>query len=154
MTPEGFPYDDFVGYFPQLSPEKSDNTAEFIVGCGNRAMMYLSRWESAWLSGRRKTYAICLLAAHVVYLTNKTDSEVNPTGAPGGGQGDASVGPVTSASVGGVSVSMQTPASASQDEFRWWLNKSPYGQEFLALIKTRGPKLAFVGSRTAVLPLR
>ena len=151
--PAVFPYDHFLNYFPEMGPDKvPGNTPEFLCACGNRAGMYLSRYESVWLNGERKLYAHCLLAAHIVYLTNKAKAEAEKSAATG--TSDAAVGPVTSASVGGVSVSMQTPPSSSDGPFEWWLNKSPYGQEFLALIRTRGPSFAYIGSKTPVLPLR
>jgi hypothetical protein len=149
-----FPYEHFCNYFPQYNPEKNTGiTAEFVVSCGLRAMMYLSEWPSAWLNGARREYALCLLAAHIIYLTNKEAGEATSKGGNGIG-GVVGVGPVTSASVGGVSVSMMTPTTSSDGAFEWWLNKSPYGQEFLAIVRTRGPMVAFVGSKTPVLPLR
>lgn len=144
-----FPYDHFLNYFPEFKPKRCDDsiTPEFIIACGSRASMYLSDFDSVWLKGERRLYAHCLLAAHIVYLTNKVKKET-------AGGGDAAVGPVTNASVGGVSVGMQTPTSSQDGAFEWWLNKSPYGQEFLAIIRTRGPMLAYIGSKTPVLPLR
>lgn len=148
-----FPYDHFLEYFPELAPEKiTTNTPEFIVGCGRRAAMYLSNYDNVWLNGDRRIYAHCLLAAHIIYLTNKTQDDIGEGG--NGKMGDVPVGPVTSTGVGGVSISMQTPGSSNDGPFEWWLNKSPYGQEFLALIRTRGPSIAFIGSKTPVLPLR
>lgn len=143
-----FPYEHFLNYFPQLAPEKvTSNTPEFIVACGDRAAMYLSDYNSVWLHGKRRIYAHCLLAAHIIYLTNKLEKDT-------AGGADAPIGPVTNASVGGVSVGMMTPQTSSEGAFEFWLNKSPYGQEFLSLIRTRGPMVAFIGSKTPVLPLR
>ena len=109
--------------------------------------MYLSRYDSVWLKGSRRIYAHCLLAAHIIYLTNKLEKDT----ADGS---DAPIGPVTNASVGGVSVGMQTPQTSGDGALEWWLNKSPYGQEFLAFVRTRGPMMAYIGSKTPVLPLR
>lgn len=151
---DAFPYEHFCDYFPQFDPAKNEaNTPEFVAACGERAMMYVSGMrQSVWLNGRRRVYAVCLLAAHILFLSNK---EKSGAGQGGSGLGGAdAIGPVTSASVGGVSVSMQTPPSSSDGAFEWWLNKTPYGQEFLALARTRGPMMAFVGSKTPVLPLR
>lgn len=150
ITPEGFPFDHFEEFFPDMV---GSHTPEQIVSCGNRAMIYFSRFESPWLHGNKKTYAICLMAAHVIYLADQLKAQTAPEG-EGGAGAEAPVGPVTSTSVGGVSVSMQTPPSSNDGEFKWWMNKSPYGQELLALIKASAPKMMFVGSRTPILPLR
>lgn len=151
---DAFPYEHFCNYFPQFDPAKDEaNTPEFVAACGERATMYVSGLgQSVWLHGRRRIYAVCLLAAHILFLAKKEQSGADKGGSGLGGA-DA-VGPVTSASVGGVSVSMQTPTTSGDGAFEWWLNKTPFGQEFLALIRTRGPMMAFVGSRTPVLPLR
>ena len=143
--PDAFPYEQFIAWFPKFGPPA--NSVEVITGAGNRALMYLSDHDSVWLRGRRRQYAMCLLAAHVMTLDNKQNSEME-------NGGDTTVGPVTSSSVGGVSVSMMTPNSSGDGPFEWWLNKTPYGQEFLALLRTRAPFMAFVGSRNPVLPLR
>lgn len=145
--PAPFPYDHFVNYFPDMAPPA--NTAEFLTACGNRAMLYLSDYNSVWLKGERRKYAACLLAAHIIYLDNQMKRDGGADG-----HGDLGVGPVTSTGVGGVSISMQAPNSSSDGPFEWWLNKSPYGQEFLALTRVRGPYVAVIGSRTPVLPLR
>lgn len=149
-----FPYEHFLNYFPQFSPETAtENTPVFLYACGDRAAMYLSNYPSAWLNGKRRLYAHCLLAAHIVYLTRLVERETSKVGGMSG-SGEASVGPVTSASVGGVNVSMAAPQSSGDGAFEFWLNRSPYGQEFLGLIRTRGPMIAFIGSKTPVLPLR
>ena len=148
--PRVFPYDDFIEFFPQFAPPRNDE--ETIVSCGRRAMMYHSRQDSVWLKGEKKLYALCLLAAHILYLTNKLNADTPDGGA--GQEAEAPVGPMTSASVGGVSVSFNAPQSSGDSAFKWWLNKTQYGQEYLALIETRGPFMAFVGAHNPVLPLR
>ena len=152
--PAPFPYDHFVYFFPQYQPSADGlkYSPEYVTGFGNRAAMWLTNYDNVFLKGERRIYAHCLLTAHVIYLTEQQEKEAASGGA--GGTGAMAVGPVTSASVGGVSVSMQTPQSSGDGPFEWWLNKSPYGQEFLALIRTRGPAVAFVGSHHPVLPLR
>ena len=110
--------------------------------------MFLADMDSVWLRGERRIYAHCLLTAHILCLTNQNDKETN------GGEGVGSVGPVISSSVGGVSVSLQSPNSSNDGPFEFWLNKTVYGQEFLGFIRTRGPTIAHIGSKNAVLPLR
>lgn len=145
---EAFSVDVFLNYFPALGPDvNADHTYERIAAAGARAEMYITPFDSAWLFGRRRGYALSLLAAHVLYLDDEQKKDAE-NGEP------SAVGPVTTASVGGVSVSMQTPESSSESDLKWWLNKSPYGQEFLALLVSRGPFMAFIGSKTPVLPLR
>ena len=148
--PWTFPYEDFLEYFPQFAPPR--NTAAFILACGKRAQMYHSRYDSVWLNGEKKLYALCLLTAHILYLTNKLNADTPDGGA--GQEAEAPVGPMTSASVGGVSVSFNAPQSSGDSAFKWWLNKTQYGQEYLALIETRAPFIAFVGAHNSTLPLR
>ncbi len=76
-------------------------------------------WEGFNLS--QQTLALNQMTAHITQL--------NTLAATG-----QQAGFVESATVGQVSVTIQPPPEASQ--FQWWLNQTPYGQQYLALAQT------------------
>jgi hypothetical protein len=66
----------------------------------------------------QQTLALNQMTAHLVQLNNQAAT----------GQ---QAGIVTAASVGAVNVTLQPPPEV--DQWQWWLNQTPYGQQFLAL---------------------
>ena len=72
-----------------------------------------------------------LMAAHLITLNNIDPTTHQSTGAAGVS------GFETSATVGGVSVSLQAPIA--KDAFQTWINSTGYGQQYWALLVANNP---------------
>ena len=146
-----FDYESFVALFPEFG-DTSTFPQALVEIAGKNARLYVTDQSCPQLDGPDRAYAQSLMTAHLVVLAIKRSA--NPLGqpTPGGGSGSsatggtaatssigvgAGVGVITSASVGGVSVSMQLPQSATAWEY--WLNQTPYGQELLAYLSAHVP---------------
>lgn len=68
----------------------------------------------------QQTQALNLMTAHLVYLFNLINTNQTP-------------GIVTAATIDKISVTLQPPPEVNQ--WQWWLNQSPYGQQLLALLQ-------------------
>lgn len=89
----------------------------------NLATNFISKWPQCGGGMRFKDqqpYAINLMAAHLLQLG---------TQAAAGQAG----GVVTASTVGSVSVTLKEPPATNQWQF--WLNQTPYGQQLLALLE-------------------
>ena len=83
-----------------------------------------------------------LMAAHLITLNN-----VDPTTHQSTGATEVS-GFETSATVGGVSVSLQAPVA--KDAFQTWINSTGYGQQYWALLIANNPVgIHYVGTPNA-----
>lgn len=135
-------------------PEFSDATAypDAIIGAAiTAAGNYVSTVNYGELSFDCRAYLIELMAAHLV--TVMTDSG-NNTGTAGAAASGGVSGAVQSAHIGDVSVSVAIPQG--MNELNTWLWQTPYGQQYLALLKTRNfPKyFASMTSLSAHRPIR
>lgn len=119
----------FRAQFPEFA-NQNDYPMQFLQAWWNNATNYISNrnncgWGSLTLS--QQTLALNLMTAHLVYLNNLAKC-------------GESGGIITGATIEQVSVSLEPPPQANQ--WQWWLNQSPYGQQLLALLQT-----AVVGGR-------
>ena len=134
---------EFLSYFPEFTTENG-YTVKMIEAIGKRVRLFVPYQQCDNLDGEDRTYARSLLMAHMLMLCKKQQDSMNMGGnAQTGASGGTSVGAMggsgilQSASVGGVSVSMQIPQSQSAWEF--WLNQTPYGIEFQAYTSLHAP---------------
>lgn len=102
--------------------DTSKYTDETLSGILDTATCYVSTKNCGPLRAYCREQAICLMAAHLLTLRERT--------AQGGNAGVG--GAVASASVGNVSVSMVTPPN--QDQYQYWMNQTPYGAELMRLL--------------------
>lgn len=109
----------FRAQFPAFSSE-TDYPDATLQGYFNRAICYINPNETACFRGDCLVLALNALTAHICVLSE------NAT------QGKGS-GVATSASIGGVSVSLAPPPFGSS-QWSWWLNTTPYGAELQALL--------------------
>jgi hypothetical protein len=79
------------------------------------------------LSTAQQTLALNYMTAHLLFIADQAAS--GETG-----------GVLTGATIDKISVSLEPPPQTNQ--WQWWLNQSPYGQELLALLQ-----VASVGGR-------
>lgn len=84
------------------------------------AQQYIFPEDCCLLSGKTRRLAIYYMAAHVQTLLDKAAA------------GDISTGVQTSASIDKVSVSVAPPPY--KDQYEYWLNQTPYGNMYLALL--------------------
>ena len=123
MTIITFDIPQFRINFPEFADviEWPDSRLQFFW---DSATCFISDCDYGRLSGKCRDLAINLLTAHIARLSEDLDD--------GGG----SDGLVTSATIDKVSV---TESHYQNFKFfnDWWLSKTGYGQQYLALLKTR-----------------
>lgn len=85
------------------------------------ATIYVSDQTSDCFPANKLELAIQQMTAHLLTVN---DAIAN------GGQ----TGTVLSSTIGAVSITIASPKNS--DEFEFWLNQTPYGQQFLALLNT------------------
>lgn len=112
--------------FRILYPQFVEVTDEVIEVIAEQAACYTGLYctgcdEQGWM----------LLVAHLLALRAAIEG------------GTSTPGPVQSATIGSVSVSYQ--AAPTADSWTFWLNQTPYGQQFLALVSACFAGLACVG---------
>lgn len=138
------PFDREV--FLSFWPEFNDTTvypSELVENIGKRARFYVTGDNSMHLDGEDRNYARSLMTAHMIVLAVRARTLATNQSTTGSGGAAGSVGGVggsgilQSASVGGVSVSMAVPQS--NDAWSYWLNQTPYGQEYLAFMSLHCP---------------
>lgn len=111
--------DCFYNQFPQFFV---DEYSEICPQCLRRAMIYIKPVDCGILHGCQRKTAIYLLTAHLSQLTYQNQ------------QNQASGGLVAGATVDGVSVNyVQVP---NMNQWDYWLNLTPYGQELLFLLNS------------------
>ena len=106
--------------FRQDFPEFDMESDESIQRYYQQATCQISPVESMCLNGDCLILAINLMTAHLCNLV-----QLRRTG--------KQAGIVTSATVGRVSVSQEPPPYGTS-QWSWWLNGTPYGAEFAALL--------------------
>lgn len=138
-----FNLDDFYAFFPEFDNAET-YAPSLIVSAGKQARMWISREDCAQLYGEERAYAYYCMVGHLIMMTVKERNGANPAGMVPG-QGAASMsgavggsGLLQSASVGGVSVSMQVP-QYFKGAWDWWLGQTPYGQKLMAFLESRVP---------------
>jgi len=136
--------DKFLGWFYEFNNSELW-PVKLIEVCAKRARMYVTVWAQCdQLDGEDREYARALIIAHLCVLTKKAQQQTTPSATTtGGGVAASGVGQLggsgilTSASVGGVNVSMTIPQS--QNAYEFWLNQTPYGLEFQAFMSNHVP---------------
>ena len=136
--------ENLCAWFPEFSDKTLYPTA-FVASAGKQARMWISREGCAHLNGEEREYAYCCMVGHLIIMTMKERNAADPSGQTPGGGGASGVsgqvggsGLIQSASIGGVSVSMQVP-QYFKGAWDWWLGQTPYGQKLLAFLASRVP---------------
>ena len=91
---------------------------------------YVSVEDYGYLSGNSRAFALNLMAAHLLYLSEKIAS-------------GAAMGQITSASEGSVSVGITPPPFKSM--LQYWLGLTPFGQQLYALLSAKSTFGFYVG---------
>ena len=90
-------------------------------------------WPDGLLTLAQRTLCLQLMTAHLQYLQTQLLS------------GGTIPNVVTESQVDKVRVSLQAPPASN--EWQWWLNTSPYGQQLRALLQLVGAGGLYVGGR-------
>lgn len=105
-------------------PLTVQNSPTVIQAYWDTATAYVSdRKGGCYIGGMtvaQRTLALNLMTAHLVYLSGMIAKGDSP-------------GVMTGATIDKVSVTMQPPPAPNQ--WQYWLNQSPYGQQLLALLQ-------------------
>ena len=126
---------DFRAQFPAFSAVSDAQITLYF----NMATDFISVKNYGLLKDNSRTLALYLLTAHLLQIAGQVVSN------------DA-VGTVTSATVGGISVSLLQPTASN--EFKFWLNQSPYGQQLLGLLSVKAAFGLYVGGSFAQSNIR
>lgn len=118
MSTIQFNYTNFITLFPAFASSPSQaiiqqnwtNGTNYISNC----MPYCG-WNC-----NQQTWALNLMAAHLTALGVIIAAQSTP-------------GVVTGATIDKVSITLQPPPEPNQ--WQWWLNQTPYGQQLLALLQ-------------------
>ena len=151
-----FQYDNFIQTFPEWKGLTEGQILPFFDVAKN----FVYAFDNKIISGNTLQYALNLICAHILQIKkNTTDAittslaswpgpeskpESKPESGPESGSGskfesesmgaNSASGVLTSANEGSVSVSFAPPPSRSA--WQYWLNQTPYGQQFLALFSS------------------
>lgn len=124
-----------ISEFRQRFPAFSDTTKysdEFIQSMLDMAQTYISPQENCLVNKEVTKNMIYLMTAHL--------AQINSSLANGKG-----VGQISSASVGGVSVSRVVPKNTT--ELDYWLNLTPYGMQLLATLSSLSAIGIYIGGQ-------
>ena len=105
----------------------------------NVATCYVSDADYGRLTGDCRLYALTAMTAHLAAISDLAAAGNTPAF-------------VTSSTIGSVSVSVQPPPNT--DQWEWWMNLTPYGQQLLALLTQAGVGGFLVGGSPERSPFR
>lgn len=94
------------------------------------ALSYIEPYPTPNLYGYRRLQAINLMTAHLVALSVLIAAGQTP-------------GIVSGATIDKISVTLDPPPKPNQ--FQWWLNTTPYGQQLLAILQVNSTSGFYVG---------
>lgn len=139
--PRVFPVEDFGSAFPCFFAEGAGFSQTDIMLAGNAAMRHIGE-DAAFmpLRGADRQYALFLMAAHILVLRKKANSDVADGNVPVGGMPFKST-------VGSVSVENTKPNTFTTDDWSYWLSQTAYGQELLALLDAQAPIGIYLNGR-------
>lgn len=139
-----FDYDTFFAFFPEFDPSDAEDsgdrpqyTRSFIAGAAKQAAMFVKPTWCRELDGDDRLYAYFLTVAHMCVLIKQQQSGLVGTATPGFGSTammDTMPGVMTSASVGGVSVS-KTGLFNPRNWWEFWYNQTPYGRTLMVFLE-------------------
>ena len=114
-----FDYNAFIALFPAYS-DPTKYSSDTIQAFWNAAINYVSDVDCGILNGDKRAYAINLMTAHLLYISDLIAQGTVPY-------------LMQTATIDKVSIGLTPPPLKSQ--WQWWLSVSPYGQQLLALFQ-------------------
>lgn len=129
-----FDTETFLAVFPAFSDEEKYPTAT-VFSYGVRAGFHIKRHvKDMPMCCEDRDYALFLMTAHLIALDDMAKDDDGL-----GGVNGAAMGAPFKATVGSVSVETTKQNSFASDDWNYWLNKTSYGQELLALLSVQAP---------------
>lgn len=139
MTCIQFNYAQFVQYYQAFSNASVYPQATLQL-YWNRATTYVSDSPvSGGLSYKQRIECLNLMTAHLAYLGNLIAMGQDP-------------GVTVSAGIDKINVGLMPPPATN--EWRYWLNTSPYGKQLLSLLEVASVGGVFIGCFPTVNTLR
>jgi len=133
-----FDIDQFRIDFPQFSDSTVFSDVR-LQAYWDWATCYISDCDYGYLSGACRYYAIELMVAHLAQLNIIIAAGEIP-------------GQVIGASISKISVTLQ--GAPNPNQWEWWLNQTPYGQQLLALLQAASVGGFFIGGSPERLAFR
>ena len=134
-----FNYAQFIALFPAYSDATAYPEAT-LQAFWNSAINYISdNANCGSLTGDDRQLAINLMTAHLVYISGLIAAGQVP-------------GLMQNATIDKVSVGLTPPPIPNQ--FQWWLNVSPYGQQLLALLQAHSVGGYYIGGSPVLAGFR
>jgi hypothetical protein len=125
-----FDPDAFREQFPNQFPE-SEYPDSLLQVYWDTAICYISDEDYGCLSGDCRLAAINLMVAHLVTIADKSTS-------------GEQTGFVESATIDKISVTLQS--FDNKNQFQWFLNQTPYGQQLYALLYVKSVGGSYYGA--------
>lgn len=119
----------FRAQFPEFANGSTYPDA-LLQGYWDMAACFVSDEDYGFLSGSCRQLALNMLVAHFARINDQIATGNDPS-------------IISSATVDKVSISRMTPKELNQ--WNYWLNQTPYGQQLLALLKVKGAGGLLVG---------
>lgn len=94
------------------------------------ATNYISNENYGWIQGSTRAYGLNLMTAHLAELGGMIANGDTP-------------GIVTSSSIDRIAVTLVAPDTS--DAWRYWLNLTPYGQQYLAMLSAQSAGGLYIG---------
>lgn len=114
----------FRGLFPAYATTTPQTSTPVLQAYWDTAAAYISNRSGGCYTGgmttAQQTLALNLMTAHLVYLSALIAAGTAP-------------GVLTGATIDKVNVTLQPPPASNQ--WQYWLNQSPYGQQLLSLLQ-------------------
>lgn len=142
-----FDFEVFYAFFPEFNGSET-YPETFLSAVAKEAAMFVKPTWCRELDGDDRLYAYMLVVAHIAVLNKRQQVGLVGTATPGAGASagmDTMPGVMTSASVGGVSVS-KTGTMQPKSHWEAWFYQTPYGRTYLAFMEQEsGPGLYYEG---------
>jgi len=138
MTQVVFDPDQFRAMFPEFS-DGSVYTDACLQMYWDQATCYISDFTNCFIGEQCLQQAINLLTAHI--------TKINAEASMGG---DTAL--IESSKIGDVSVSAAIPNV--DDQFAWWINQTPYGKQYYALLSAKTAGGFYVGGSSDIQAFR
>lgn len=131
-----FNFDAFYALFPEFK-KAVDYPQAMIAAAAKQARMFVKPSWCRELDGPEREYVYHLATAHLTVLLKKQQAGLNGSALPGTGNfagADSGPGVVTSASVGGVSVT-KTQLAQVRNFWEEWFYQTPYGRTMMVFLE-------------------
>jgi hypothetical protein len=124
-----FDYAIFIQQIPEYS-NPITYSQPILQGWWNIAINYISDLNCGSLHGEKRQYAIDLMMAHLIYISNLIAEGTVPY-------------LMQNSTIDKVTVGLTPPPLNNQ--YQWWLSVSPYGQQLLALLQAKSVGGFYIG---------